>query len=121
MLRQSVGLALTLSIVCAVTAFGQRLLLGAWQTTLGPSTVTLTIITADATGAVHGTVRYDPPQADSFAGSPFTTQIENGAFSIQLLNGTRYADMHWCRDELCGSFYTPDNTATPVDFARPRQ
>jgi hypothetical protein len=27
--------------------------------------------------------------------------------------------MHWCSDELCGTYYTPDDTATPVDFARP--
>jgi hypothetical protein len=83
--------------------------------------MTLTIITADGDGWVHGIVHYDPPQADGFAGSPFTTRIENGVFSIRLVNTTRYADMHWCSDELCGTFYAPDDTATPIDFTRPRQ
>lgn len=119
MTRRALGLALALSIACAPAALGQRLLIGTWQAKLGLSTATLTIITADGDGRVHGIVHYDPPQADGFAGSPFTTHIENGAFSIRLLNGTRYADMHWCSDELCGTFYAPDDTATPVDFTRP--
>jgi hypothetical protein len=117
--RRLVG-ALVLSLVVAVSANAQRLLIGSWQTKLGPSAVTLTIITADGDGWVHGIVHYDPPQADGFAGSPFTTRIENGAFSIRLVNATRYADMHWCSDELCGTFYAPDDTATPVDFTRPQ-
>jgi hypothetical protein len=121
MTQRSIGLALALLIAGASSAWGQRLLIGTWQTKLGLSAVTLTIITADGDGSVHGIVRYDPSQPDGFAGSPFTTHIENGAFSIRLINGTRYADMHWCSDELCGTFYTPDDTATPVDFARPPQ
>jgi hypothetical protein len=121
MARPSFGLAFALLITSAATVLGQRLLIGTWQARLGPSAVTLTIITADGEGWVHGIVHYDPPQADGFAGSPFTTHIENGAFSIRLFNGTRYADIHWCSDELCGTFYTPDDTATPVDFARPPQ
>jgi hypothetical protein len=121
MTQRSLGLALALLVAGGAAAFAQRLLIGSWQTTLGPSAVTLTIITADGDGWVHGVVRYDPPQTDGFAGSPFTTRIENGAFSIRLFNGTRYADMHWCSDELCGTFYAPDDTATPIDFTRPRQ
>ena len=100
-------------------AWGQKLLYGNWQGAVDQSTATLTIITVDGDGWIHGTLRYDPPQADGFAGSPFTTRIEKGAFAIRLVNGTRYADMHWCRDDLCGTYYTPDDTATPVDFARP--
>ena len=88
---------------------------------LDQSTATLTIITADGDGWLHGILRYDPPQADGFAGSPFTTHIDNGTFSIRLFNGTSYADMHWCRDRLCGVFHAPDDTTTPVDFARPGQ
>lgn len=103
----------------ATTAWGQRLLLGSWQTRIDRSTATLVIVTVDDDGWVHGLVRYEPPQADGFAGAPFSTRIENGGFSFRLLNGTRYADLHWCRDELCGTFYAPDDTATPVDFARP--
>jgi len=117
--ERSLVAALALLITGACSAFGQRLLIGSWQTRLGPSAVSLTIITADGAGWVHGVVHYDPPQADGFAGSPFTTHIENGAFSIRLFNGTRYAGMHWCGDELCGTFYTPDDTASPVDFTRP--
>jgi len=98
--------------------WSQRLLLGSWQAKLGPSTATLTIITADGEGWMHGVLRYEPPQ-DGFAGSPFTTHIDNGAFAIRLVNGTRYDDMHWCRDALCGTFYTPDDTAAPVVFERP--
>ena len=100
-------------------ASAQRLLLGVWQGKLDQSTATLTIITADGEGWVHGTLYYDPPQPDGFAGSPFTTHIENGAFSIRLVNGTRYDDLHWCRDALCGVFHAQDDTATPVGFARP--
>jgi hypothetical protein len=117
--RRACGLALALLIGSAAIAFGQRVLLGEWRATLGPSTVTLTIITADGDGQVHGIVHYDPPQADGFAGSPFTTRIENGAFSVRLANSTRYVDMHWCRDALCGTFRTPDDTATPIEFSRP--
>jgi hypothetical protein len=119
LVQRAFGLALALFIASAASAAGQRLLIGTWQTKLGLSAVTLTIITADGDGWAHGIVHYDPPQADGFAGSPFTTHIENGAFSIRLVNATRYADMHWCSDELCGTYYTPDDTATPVDFARP--
>ena len=79
--------------------------------------MTLTIITADGDGWVHGTLYYDPPQ-DGFAGAPFTTQIEKGAFSIRLANGTRYEDLHWCSAALCGRFYTPDDTMSPVFLAR---
>ncbi|HTW53464.1 MAG TPA: hypothetical protein VME45_16355 [Stellaceae bacterium] len=102
----------------APPAWAQKLLYGSWQGRVDQSLATLTIITVDDAGLVHGTLRYDPPQSDGFAGSPFTTQIENGAFAIRFVNGTRLADMHWCREDLCGTFYTPDNTATPVDFAR---
>ncbi|MGA8400239.1 MAG: hypothetical protein WB697_10145 [Stellaceae bacterium] len=100
-------------------AWGQRLLYGTWQGAVGQSTATLTIITVGGDGWIHGILRYDPPQADGFAGSPFTTQIDKGAFAIGLVNGTRYADMHWCRDDLCGTYYTPDGTVAAVDFARP--
>jgi len=113
-----VRFALALLIAVTAPAWGQRLLIGGWQGMLGQSTATLTIITADGDGWVHGMLRYEPPQ-DGFGGSPFTTHIENGAFAIRLVNGTRYEDMHWCRDELCGIFYTQDDTATPVSFARP--
>jgi hypothetical protein len=114
-------LSLALLLGLAEPAAAQRLLLGSWQATLGQSTATLTIITADGDGWVHGTLRYEPPLDDGFACSPFTTQIENGAFAIRLFNGTRYTDVHWCRDALCGVFYAPDDTATPVEFARPPQ
>jgi hypothetical protein len=106
-------------LLAAVPASGQRLLIGAWQARLGLSVATLTIITADADGSIHGTLYYDPPQQDGFPGSPFTAHIENGAFSIRLVNGTRYDDLHWCRDELCGVFHAPDDTTTPIHFARP--
>ena len=72
----------------------------------------------------HGTgaaKTYNPARFAGFAGSPFTTHIDNGAFSFRLFNGTRYDDMHWCRDELCGVFRAPDDTATPVDFVRPEK
>jgi len=114
--RWLVGLAL-LALV-AQPVWGQRLLLGAWQGWLGQSMVTLTIITADGEGWLHGILRYDPPQADGFAGAPFTTRIENGEFSIRLLNGTRFGGLHWCGDELCGTYHAPDDTATPMTFAR---
>jgi hypothetical protein len=114
-------LALALLLAVAAPAWGQRLLIGTWQGRLDQSTATLIIITADGDGWLHGTLRYDPPQSDGFAGAPFTTHIENGAFSIRLFNGTRFDDMHWCRDELCGTFHAPDDTATPVEFARPQQ
>jgi hypothetical protein len=107
-------------LLAAAPADSQRLLIGAWQGRLGQSTATLTIITADPDGWLHGTLRYDPPQQDGFAGSPFTAHIENGAFSIRLFNGTHYDDLHWCRDELCGVFHAPDDTTTPVDFSRPK-
>jgi hypothetical protein len=100
-------------------AWAQRLLPGTWQAKLDQSTATLVIITADAEGWVHGILRYEPPQQDGFAGSPFTTHIENGAFSVRLVNGTRYDDLHWCRDALCGMFHAQDDTATPIAFARP--
>jgi hypothetical protein len=109
---------LVLFLTLTTSTSAQRLLIGGWQARLGTSTATLTIITADGDGWVHGVMRYEPPQ-DGFAGSPFTTHIDNGAFSIHLVNGTRYADMHWCRDALCGTFYQPDDTATPVIFERP--
>jgi hypothetical protein len=112
-------LPLLLLVALTVPASSQRLLIGSWQTRLYESTVTLMIITVDNDGSIHGTLRYDPPQQDGFAGSPFTTRIENGAFSVRLFNGTRYDDMHWCRDKLCGVFHAPDDTATPVAFARP--
>jgi hypothetical protein len=107
-----------LSAALAAPAWGQKLLYGSWQGTVDQSTATLAIITVDNDGWVHGTLRYDPSQADDFAGSPFTTRIEEGAFAIRLVNGTRYTDMHWCRDDLCGTYYTPDDTAIPVDFTR---
>jgi hypothetical protein len=110
--------AVALLIALAPPAWGQRLLYGSWQGSIDQSTATLTIITVDDEGSVHGMLRYDPPQADGFAGSPFTTKIENGAFAIRFVNGTRLVDMHWCREDLCGTFYTPDNTATQVDFSR---
>lgn len=111
--------ALVLVAGLAPPAGAQRLLIGTWQGRLDQSTATLTIITADSDGWVHGTLYYDPPQPDGFAGSPFTTRIENGAFAIRLDNGTHYDDLHWCRDALCGTFHAQDDTATPVDFARP--
>jgi hypothetical protein len=106
-------------ITAASASFGQRLLLGSWQAKLNQSTATLVIITADGEGWVHGILRYEPPQQDGFAGSPFTTHIENGAFSVRLVNGTRYDDLHWCRDELCGVFHAQDDATTPIAFARP--
>ena len=118
--RRTHGLALTLLLAAVTPGGAQRLLIGVWQGRLDQSTVTLTIITADDGGWVHGTLYYDPPQPDGFAGSPFTTQIANGAFSIRLVNGTRYDDIHWCRDALCGVFHAPDDTATPAAFARPQ-
>ena len=114
-----IWLALALCLCIGVPAAAQRLLIGSWQAKLDQSAVSLTIITADGDGWVHGVIRYEPPRADGFAGSPFTTHIDNGAFTIRLFDGTRYADMHWCRDALCGTFYMPDDTATPVAFARP--
>jgi hypothetical protein len=116
--RVSVRLALALIAVLASPSWGQRLLLGAWQATVGESTASLIIITADGDGWVHGTLRYEPPQ-NGFAGSPFTAHIDNGAFSIRLVNDTRFDDLHWCRDALCGVFHAQDDTATPVAFARP--
>jgi len=112
-------LPFVLLVGLAAPALGQRLLIGSWQTRLGESTATLIIITVDNDGSIHGTLRYDPPQQDGFAGSPFTTQIENGAFAIRLFNGTHYDDMHWCRDTLCGTYHAPDDTTTPVAFSRP--
>ena len=100
-------------------ASGQRLLLGVWQGALDQSTATLTIISEDDDGWLHGILRYEPPQQDGFAGSPFSAHIERGAFSIRLFNGTSYDGLHWCRDVLCGVFHAADNTATPVTFARP--
>jgi hypothetical protein len=111
-------LAAAVLVATAASAWGQWLLLGRWEARLDNSTVTLTIITADGEGWVHGTLRYDPPQSDGFAGAPFTTRIEDGGFSNRLFNGTRYDDMHWCRDTLCGVFHAPDDTTTPIDFAR---
>jgi hypothetical protein len=110
------GLALLLA---APPAQSQHLLYGRWLTPLNGTTATLVIITADSDGQIHGTLSYDPPQ-NGFAGAPFTTQIENGAFTIRLANGTRYEDLHWCSDTLCGKYYAPDDTATPVWFARAR-
>ncbi|HWB47928.1 MAG TPA: hypothetical protein VG651_02365 [Stellaceae bacterium] len=107
-----------LLLACATAGWGQRLLLGTWQAKLDRSLATLTIITADGEGWVHGILHYEPPQ-DGFAGSPFTAHIDNGAFSIRLDNGTRYDDLHWCRDVLCGVFHTQDDTTTPIAFARP--
>jgi hypothetical protein len=110
--------AVALLVALAAPAWGQKLLYGSWQGSVDQSTATLTIITVGDDGLVHGTLRYDPPQSDGFAGSPFTTKIEDGAFAIRFVNGTRLVDMHWCREDLCGTFYTLDNTATPVDFTR---
>jgi hypothetical protein len=118
MVRRLCWLAIAVLAVIVAPAAAQRLLIGAWQGKLDQSTVTLVIITADGDGWLHGTLRYEPPQ-DGFAGAPFTTHIENGAFTIRLFNGTRYDSMHWCRDQLCGTFYMPDDTAIPVFFARP--
>ena len=111
--------AVALLAALAAPVWGQKLLYGRWQGAVDQSTATLTIITVDDDGGIHGALRYEPPQSDGFAGSPFTTKIEQGAFAIRFLNGTRYADMHWCREDLCGTYYAPDDTATPVDFARP--
>lgn len=119
--RRTCGLALTLLLAVVTPGGAQRLLIGTWQGRIDQSTARLTIITADGEGWVHGTLYYDPPQPDGFAGSPFTTRIANGAFSIRLVNGTHYDDLHWCRDALCGVFHAPDDTATPVSFARPPQ
>jgi len=116
--RSLIG-ALVLLVAVAPPGVAQRLLLGTWEAQLDRSTARLTIITADGDGWVHGTLYYDPPPPDGFAGAPFTTRIEDGAFSIRLVNGTRYDDLHWCRDALCGVFHAQDDTATPVDFARP--
>ena len=110
------GVALLIAL--AMPAWGQRLLYGSWQGKIDQSTATLTIITVDDAGWIHGTLRYAPAQSDGFAGAPFTTKIEDGAFAIRLINGTRYADMHWCRSDLCGTYTTPDDTVTPVDFVR---
>ena len=110
--------AVALLVALAPPAWSQKLLYGSWQGGVDQSTATLTIITVGDDGSVHGTLRYDPPQADGFAGAPFTTKIENGAFAIRFVNGTRFADMHWCREDLCGTYYAPDDTAAPVDFAR---
>ena len=112
--------ALALLLAVAAPSWGQRLLIGTWQGRLDQSTATLTIITADGDGSVHGILRYDPPQPDGFAGSPFTTHIENGTFSIRLFNGTSYAGMHWCRDQLCGVFHAPDDLPPPRWTSRGR-
>ena len=117
--RILLGLAAALVVAAAATAWGQRLLIGSWQARIDQSTATLVIVTVDADGSIHGLVHYEPPQADGFSGAPFSTRIENGGFSFRLINGTRFVDLHWCRDELCGTFYAPDDTATPVVFARP--
>ncbi len=118
MRRRAWWLALVILVASPATIAAQRLLLGSWQGKLDQSTAILTIITADGEGWVHGVLRYDPPR-DGFGGSPFTTRIENGAFTIRLFNGTRYEGLHWCRYTLCGVFYTPDDTAIPVSFVRP--
>ena len=110
---------LALLLLLAAPAGAQRLLIGTWQGTLHRSTATLVIITADSEGWVHGILRYEPPQDDGFAGSPFSTHIENGAFSVRLVNGTRYDDLHWCRDRLCGVYHAQDDTTTPIAFSRP--
>jgi hypothetical protein len=109
---------LAILVTVAAPTAGQRLLYGSWQAKVGDSTATLIIITADADGWVHGTLSYDPPR-DGFAGAPFTTRIENGAFAIRFDNGTRYEDLHWCSATLCGKFYAPDDTVTGVVFTRP--
>jgi len=113
------GLIAVAAAALGFPASGQRLLLGVWQGALEQSTATLTIISEDDDGWLHGVLRYEPPQQDGFAGSPFSAHIEHGAFSIRLFNGTSYVGLHWCRDVLCGVFHAPDNTATPVTFARP--
>jgi hypothetical protein len=114
-------LALVLLVALAAPASAQRLLLGSWrQTEPAPdqTTTVLAILSEDNDGRIEGVLHYDPPQ-DGFAGAPFTAMIENGGFTIHLINGTRYQDMHWCRDALCGTLYTPDETATRVTFERP--
>jgi hypothetical protein len=116
---RSLCIVLLSLIGVATVAWGQRLLIGTWQAKLDQSTATLVIITADGEGWVHGVLRYEPPQQDGFGGSPFTAHIDNGAFSIRLVNGTRYDDLHWCRAALCGVFHAQDDTATPIAFARP--
>jgi hypothetical protein len=120
MRRRCASLLFSLALLAAVAApaWGQRLLYGRWQAELDESVATMIIITVDGEGWLHGTLFYDPPQ-DGFAGAPFTTQIERGAFTIRLANGTRYEDLHWCSATLCGKFYTPDDTMTPVVFTRP--
>jgi len=110
---------IALGLCCAATpGAAQRLLYGRWQTQLDESGVTLVVIAIGDDGWMHGTLFYAPPY-NGFAGAPFTTQIKDGAFTIALADGTRYADMHWCGAELCGRFYLPDDTMTPVVFARP--
>ena len=115
--RASWAIALSI-LVMATPAAAQRLLYGRWQAQLPGGAATLTIITADGEGWIHGTLYYQPP-LDGFAGAPFTTRIDNGAFTIRFANGTRYDGMHWCRATLCGTYFAPDETATPVVFARP--
>jgi hypothetical protein len=117
-MRHALRLAL-IPLAIAAAAWGQRLLIGSWQGRLDQSTATLTIITEDDKGWLHGVLYYDPPQAGGFAGSPFTTQIQNGGFSFRLDNGTSFRDIHWCRDALCGTYFTQDDTKIPVTFARP--
>lgn len=120
-MRRRHCLVLVLLAAIAAPASGQRLLLGSWRQTNpapGQSATMLAIISEDNEGRLEGVVRYDPPQ-DGFAGAPFTSTIEGGGFTIRLINGTRYQDLHWCRETLCGTFYAPDNTATPVTFERP--
>jgi hypothetical protein len=114
-LAVAVGLAL---LVLATPAAAQRLLYGRWQAQLAGSAAALTIITVDGDGWIHGTLYFEPP-LDGFAGAPFTTRIEGGAFTIRFANGTRYDGMHWCRATLCGTYYALDETATRVVFSRP--
>jgi hypothetical protein len=116
--RTARRLAAALLIGLAAPAWGQHLLLGYWKSPPNNESDTmLVIISEDREGWIQGVVQYLTPR-DGFTGAPFTTKIENGAFAIRFLNGTRYADMHWCREDLCGTFYAADGTATPVDFTR---
>lgn len=116
--RAGLAFGLAIVVMAAPVAAQQRLLYGRWQGRLADSAVALTIITVDGEGWVHGTLYYEPP-LDGFAGAPFTTRIETGSFTIRLANGTRYEGLHWCRATLCGTYHTPDDTATPMVFARP--
>jgi len=117
--RAAYRLSFALLVALAAPAWGQKLLYGSWQAKLDQSVATLTVITVDSDGWLHGVLHYEPPQPDGFAGSPFVTQIQNGGFSFRLDNGTSFRDMYWCAAALCGRYVAPDDSASPVLFVRP--